>query len=150
PDGSAPIADAVLKSGDGGVLDWLFDRQPVGRVTGLNAFLQPIADQWRELLLGSVFSLAEYAEIPLPLLWLYPRNLPALGHLSHDTDGNQPELAERLLEALAEAKAKATWCVILPGYSPELLDRIKQEEHELALHYDAMTAGLEWSEAQFE
>src|SRR5205814_8812796 len=50
PDGSAPIADDVLKSGDGGVLDWCFYRQPVEGVTDLHAFLQPVADQWRALL----------------------------------------------------------------------------------------------------
>src|SRR6185369_3484812 len=75
PDGTAPVADRVLKSGDGGTLDWIFDRQPVTGVFGLNAFLEPVADLWRNLLLRSIFHLASVQEIRLPVLWLYPRKL---------------------------------------------------------------------------
>ncbi len=144
PDGTAPVGDTVLKSGDGGVLDWLFDRQPVPEVPGLSAFLQPIADLWREVLLRAIFYLAEAAQVRLPLLWYYPRNLPALAHLSHDTDNNVPTQAERLLEVVAEAGINATWCVILPGYDQELIARIHDAGHELAMHYDAMSDGCPW------
>ena len=41
----------------------------------------------------------------LPLLWYYPRHLPALGHLSHDTDGHNAELGQRLLEVLQRVAA---------------------------------------------
>jgi hypothetical protein len=34
PDGTAPICDDMLKSSDGAVLDWWFDRQPVEGVSG--------------------------------------------------------------------------------------------------------------------
>src|SRR4029453_18388852 len=50
PDGTGPIADAVLKSGDGGVLDWIFDRDPVPGASGLRAYLRPVADQGKDLL----------------------------------------------------------------------------------------------------
>lgn len=150
PDGTAPVCDGVLKSGDGGVLDWLFDRQPVPDVPGLSAFLQPIADQWRELLLRAVFYLAETLHVALPVLWLYPRSLPALGHLSHDTDLNEPERAAQLLDVLETAGVRSTWCVILPGYAPDLIDRIRAAGHELATHYDAISEGCGWSEREFE
>jgi hypothetical protein len=149
PDGTAPVGDSVLKSGDGGVLDWIFDRQPVPGAPGLQAFLQPIADQWRELLLRAIFHAVESAQVILPLLWLYPRNLPALAHLSHDTDLNEPELGVRLLEVVAEAEIHSTWCVILPGYAPELMEQIKQAGHELSMHYDAMSEGCPWSHELF-
>src|SRR6185369_3421184 len=29
PDGTSPVNDGVLKSDDGAVLDWIFDREPV-------------------------------------------------------------------------------------------------------------------------
>src|SRR5579871_5460731 len=148
PDGSAPVADGVLKSGDGGVLDWLFDRQPVPGAPGLYAFLEPIADHWRALLLRAIFTLARDLDVALPLLWFYPRNLPALGHLSHDTDNNNPERAMRLLAALKAAQVRSTWCVILPGYERRRIEAIRAAGHELALHYDAMAA--DWSEAEFE
>lgn len=149
PDGSAPVGDNVLKTGDGAVLDWLFDRQPVPGVPGLQAFLQPIADLWRELLLRTLFAALESADIALPLLWLYPRNLPALAHLSHDTDENDPVLGQRLLEVVAEAGIPSTWCVIVPGYPPDLMARIKAAGHELAMHYDAMSADCPWSHTLF-
>ena len=144
PDGSAPIGDEVLKSGDGGVLDWDFDRQPVPGVPGLPAFLQPIADQWRELLLRLIFDQALAVGARLPLLWLYPDNLPAIAHLSHDTDGNEPALGERLLEVVNTAGIHSTWCVILPGYSREFIGRVAAHGHELAMHYDSVTDGYPW------
>jgi peptidoglycan/xylan/chitin deacetylase (PgdA/CDA1 family) len=151
PDGSAPVADAVLKSGDGGVLDWIFDRDPVKGAFGLNAFLEPIADQWREVLLRCIFHLATVQNVPLPLLWLYPRELKCIAHLSHDSDNNEPEKARTLLEILREAQIHSTWCIILPGYDAPLMSDIKSAGHELATHYDAMTGteGLTWGEAQF-
>jgi hypothetical protein len=150
PDGTAPIADDVLKSGDGGVLDWILDREPVPNAPGCRAFLQPIADQWREMLVRAILTMAEQQGISLPLLWLYPRSLPALLHLSHDTDGNDPALAQRLLEILRTAGVRSTWCTILPGYPPDLMSAIANDGHEFAMHYDAMSEGTVWSEGEFE
>lgn len=149
-DGSGPIDDGVLKSGDGGVLNWKFDRDPVPGADGLSAFLRPAADQWREILLRSIFYLAEHTSALVPVLWMYPRNLPALGHISHDTDHNEPAKARLLLESLRRAGIQSTWCVIAPGYSREIIADIRQAGHELAMHYDAMTEGLPWSEGEFD
>ncbi|MGB7159248.1 MAG: hypothetical protein WBD40_14360 [Tepidisphaeraceae bacterium] len=150
PDGTGPIADAVLKSGDGAVLDWIFDRDPVPGANGLKAYLRPVADQWKELLLRAIFYSATEHHVPLPLLWLYPRKLPALAHLSHDSDGNDAKLFDKLFDTVAEAKINSTWCIILPGASPERIKRLKDAGHELAMHYDSMTEGLTWSEQQFD
>ena len=149
PDGTAPVADEVLKSSDGAVLDWLFDREPVPDVPGLMAFLHPIADQWRELLLRALFTQAVAAGVRLPLLWLYPDNLPGLGHISHDTDGNELALGERLLEVVNEAEIHTTWCVIMPGYNREFIARVAADGHELAMHYDAISDGCPWSHELF-
>ena len=149
PDGTGPICDTILKADDGLALDWIFDRQPVPGAPGLSAFMQPIADLWRELLLRAIFHLAETQAVTLPLLWLYPRNLPALGEISHDTDLSEPELALRLLEALDQAQIHSTWCVILPGYPPEVIAAIRAAGHELAMHYDSFSVDRPWSEANF-
>jgi peptidoglycan/xylan/chitin deacetylase (PgdA/CDA1 family) len=149
-DGSAPIDDSVLKSGDGGVLDWYFDRDEVPGVPGLNAFLRPQADAWREILVRSICYLAGEKKMPVYVLWMWPRNLPAIGHISHDSDGNEPDMAELLLASLNRAGIKSTWCIIPPGYSPPMIERIRSAGHELAMHYDAMTPGLPWGEDQFE
>lgn len=147
PDGSAPTADGVLKCDDGLVLDWHFDRQEVPGVPGLKGFFEPVADQWRELILRGIFYLAAKAGVALPLLWLYPRNLPALAHLSHDTDGNDAALGARLLEEVNKAGINSTWCVIPEGYPKELIEDIKSSGHELATHYNAIDHP--WSEEEF-
>ncbi|GIV21739.1 MAG: hypothetical protein KatS3mg023_3490 [Armatimonadota bacterium] len=149
PDGTAPICDDMLKSSDGGVLDWWFDRQPVEGVPGFSAFLHPVADIWREMVIRAILYLAQVRKVVLPMLWLYPRNLPALAHLSHDTDGNEPHLAERMLEVLAEAGIRSTWCVIPPGYPQSLIKRIGAEGHELAMHFDAVEEDTVWDEGAF-
>ena len=150
PDGTGPINDGVLKSDDGVVLDWYLDRQPVPGVPGFNAYLQPVADQWRELLLRTIFAMAVRQKVRLPLLWYYPRNLPGLGHLSHDTDGNVVSDAEILLDTLDKAGVPGTWLVIAPGYPKEILARIRAAGHELGFHYDAMSEGTLWGEADFD
>jgi hypothetical protein len=149
PDGTAPVCDEVLKSGDGGVLDWLLDREPVPGVEGLSAFLQPIADQWRELLLRAIFYGAHRRGVRVPVLWLYPRNLGAIAHISLDTDNNDPDHAELLFDALEEKGVKATWCTIMPGLPQDFMFKIHEAGHELAMHYDAMTDGLHWGADQF-
>jgi hypothetical protein len=150
PDFTAPLMDDVLKSGDGSVLDWHFDRRPVDGVPGLSGFLDPVADLWRDILLRSVFYLAGKRSLSVPVLWFYPRNLPALAHMSHDTDGNELKNADALLDLLEQGMITSTWCVILPGYDEDRMRRIVQAGHELATHYDSMTEGLEWSKAQFD
>lgn len=149
PDGTAPICDGVLKSDDGSVLDWRFDRQPVPGVPGYRAFLEPVADQWAELLTRSALWAASQARVSLPLLWLYPRDLPAVGVLSHDSDGNDPGKATALLGVLEQAQVHSTWCVMAPGYPPGVIDAIRAGGHELGMHFDAMSEGLRWSPEEF-
>ncbi|MFT3789377.1 MAG: hypothetical protein QM770_24890 [Tepidisphaeraceae bacterium] len=139
PDGTGPTADAVLKSGDGGVLDWIFDRRPVKDVPNLNLYLDPIADLWREVILRSIFHLATKQGVALPVLWLYPRGLPAIAHMSHDSDGNEPPCAHELLGLLKQGEINSTWCIILPGYDKTLMNDIRRAGHEFATHYDAMS-----------
>lgn len=148
PDGSAPVADGVLKCDDGLVLDWYFDRQEIPETNGLKGFLQPVADQWRELILRAIFHFAGQQDIALPVLWLYPRNLPAMAHISHDTDGNDLEKGKRLLEVMGEAGIHSTWCTITPGYPRDFMEKIKAAGHELSLHYNALDHP--WSEEEFD
>ena len=148
-DGSASVSDGLLKSDDGSVLDWTFDRRDVPGVDGFKAYVDPLADCWRDVILKTIFHLAGRQGIALPLLWLYPRNQQAIAHLSHDSDGNSAPLAEKMLEVLADLRIRSTWCIIDPGYSPDLLRQVHTAGHELAMHYDALAEDREWSQEEF-
>lgn len=151
PDGTAPLCEQVLKCNDGIVLDWIFDRRGIEGIDGYKAFLDPISDLWREIVLRSIFYLAQIQKIALPLLWLYPRNLPALAHMSNDTDRNDENRAMHLLKVLDTAKISSTWCMILPGYGEDVLNAISDAGHELAMHYDALEDNKKsWCESEFQ
>lgn len=149
PDGSAPISDGVLITEDAMALDWTFDRHPVPGAGEMQAFTEPIADCWRDILLRTVLQAAHEQRVAVPMLWFYPRNLPALGHLSHDSDGNDPAGAVRMLENLEKAQVHSTWCILLPGYPKDLIQRIAQSGHELATHYDAYSDFGNWRQDKF-
>ncbi len=152
PDGSAPINDGILKTEDGHVLDWERDRTVMGCGTG-NAkpeprnpkplwtfFGQPIADELRALLLQVIFFSAQQKRLPLPMLWYWHNGLTAIGLISHDTDGNDPELGQELLSVVKGLGIATTWCILYPGgYPPSLYRSIAEAGCEIAVHYDAYT-----------
>jgi hypothetical protein len=151
PDGSAPTNDGVLKSEDGMVLDWQRDRTPLPP-EGMPAFLEPISDELREIILRSIFHVAREQGLPLPVLWYWPRSLRAVAHLSHDTDGNEPPKAVALLEVVTRCRVKSTWCTLYPGgYPREFYTTLKDQGFEIGLHYDAMSGGAatSWSKGDF-
>ncbi len=148
-DGTGPSSDNVLKSDDGQVLDWEFDRSEVPGAPGLKAFLHPVADMWREVILRALLYCALEANAPLPLVWRWPRNLPAVAAMSHDSDLNEPENAVLMLRTLKELGVHTTWCLMHPGLPAETVQEIENDGHELAFHYDAMSDGCEWSEEEF-
>lgn len=140
PDGSAATDDGILKAEDGMALDWQRDRTPM-QPDGVPAFLEPITDELRELILRSVLYAASQRGVALPLLWYWPRRLPAIGMISHDTDGNDPARAQALLEAMNRCQTKSTWCVLYPGgYPAEFYRTLRQQGYEIALHFDAKEA----------
>jgi hypothetical protein len=140
PDAGGGTTDGMLKAEDGMVLDWHLDR---AAIPGLPTpgFLHPVADELRELLIKSILYAAQQSGHTLPLLWYYPRHLPALGHLSHDTDGHNAGLGQRMLEVLTEIDVRGTWCVIMPGYPRELYQALLAAGQEIALHFDALEMG---------
>ena len=151
PDGSAEFNDGELKAEDGFVLDWQRDRTPM-QPDGGQAFLEPITDELREIILRSVFHVARQQGVALPVLWYWPRGLKAVGHISHDTDGHDPEKAVALLDVMNRCKVKSTWCTLYPGgYPKDFYRTLKKQDFEIALHYDARTRGehTSWSKENF-
>ncbi|MHB8951783.1 MAG: twin-arginine translocation signal domain-containing protein [Pirellulaceae bacterium] len=151
PDGSAVTNEGVLKAEDGLVLDWVRDRQAM-QPDNTPVFLEPVSDELREIILRSVLHVAQQQGVVVPLLWYWPRGLKAVGHLSHDTDGNDPHLAAALLDAVNRCNVKSTWCTLYPGgYPSEFYHQLQDQNFEIALHYDAMSGGREtsWSKENF-
>ena len=145
PDGSAPIDDGELKAEDGLVLDWRRDRTPM-QPDGVPAFLEPVTDELREIILRSIFHLAAEQGVTLPVLWYWPRGLKAVGHVSHDTDGHDPKKAVALLDVMNRCKVKSTWCTLYPGgYPKEFYRALRKQGFEIALHYDARSGGTQTS-----
>ncbi len=151
PDGSAELNEGVLKAEDGMVLDWQRDRSPMVPDGGY-AFLEPVSDELREIILRSVFHAARQQGLSLPVLWYWPRGLKAVAHLSNDTDNNEPPNAVAMLEVLNRSRLKSTWCVLYPGgYPKDFYRKLRDQGFEIGLHYDAMTGGrmTSWSKENF-
>ena len=151
PDGSAAVDDGILKTDDGVVLDWERDR---AAVDGHPCFLEPVGDDWRDLLLRSVFALAQEIGEPLPVLWYWPDDLPAVALLSHDTDGNIETLAWQELAAVERQGIKSSWCFIRhpETYPLRFYQTVAEHGHEVCLHYDAHSPSYPdatFSEASF-
>ncbi|MCS7266098.1 MAG: hypothetical protein NZ805_14855 [Armatimonadetes bacterium] len=167
PDGSAPIDDGILKAEDGHVLDWTKDRISLEHETVeieqgtketvkdkrvIAFFGLPIADELRALILQLVFFAAQQKGLPLPMVWYWQNGAPAVGLISHDTDGNDPDLGFDLLQTVKCLNIATTWCVIYPGGYPLSLYRaILDSGCEIALHFDAFTGTplTTWSKRNF-
>ena len=82
----------------------------------------------------------------MPLLWYWPRGLKAVGHLSHDTDGNDPTAGRGAAGCHQPLPCEITWCTLYPGgYPREFYRTLQEQDFEIALHYDAMTGGPQTS-----
>ncbi len=139
PDGSAPIDDDILKTEDGFVLNWEWDRTPIIPDTQ-PVFLEPITDELRELIIKAILRCFEVKSRTTPILWYYPRGLKSIAMMSHDSDHNDQQLARSLLEVTDHLDIKTTWCIIYPGgYTPEFYQTLQDRDYEIALHFDALT-----------
>ncbi len=137
-DGTMPINEGALKTDDGQVLDYDLDRVTLEKGEA-PVFLYPVADELRLIILRAIQYAAQAVNQPLMQLAPWPRDLPAVGCLSHDSDGNKPELGWALLEQVKKAGARTTWCTMFPSdYPRELYDAVRAAGCEIALHYDAM------------
>jgi hypothetical protein len=137
-DGTMPINDHLLKTDDGQVLDYDFDR--VVRAKGeAPEFLYPVADELRLMVLRAIQYAARAVAQPLMKIAPWPREVPAVGCISHDSDGNVEAPARAMLEEVKKAGIRTTWCTMSPcGYPRSLYDEIRATGCEIALHYDAM------------
>ncbi|MGD7706548.1 hypothetical protein [Microlunatus sp. Y2014] len=153
-DGSAPLDDGVLKCEDGLTLDLDADRAlPPGQpplegkypfeyppVAAPPIFDLPQADLWASALAQLVWTGLDRTADGHGWLHYWPAGVPAMAHMSHDSDGNHDEDARAALDSFAEGGVPVTWCQIYRDncYSPEVYDEITAAGHEHGLHFNAM------------
>jgi hypothetical protein len=152
-DGTAPVDDGILKCDDGIALSYVHDRglAPTAGAfpTGFRyqmppagpapMFHRPHADIWRDVFAAVMFWTMERAGRPAGWLGYWPAGVPAVAHMSHDSDGNTDASARAALDAFEAADVRVTWCFLHPGgYSPTIYTDVIAAGHEPALHYNAM------------
>ena len=137
-DGTMTINEGILKTDDGQVLDYDLDRVTLSKDEA-PVFLYPVADELRLIILRAIQYAARAVDQPLVQIAPWPREVPAVGCISHDSDGNDPVRGWALLEQVKKAGIRTTWCTMFPcAYPRSLYDAIRAEGGEIALHYDAM------------
>ncbi len=152
-DGSAPMDEGVLKCEDGLGLDVDADRRtPPGEpaVDGSYAYIHPPpygppifdlpqADLWVSVLTQTLWTGLD-AGGAHGWIHYWPAGVPAMAHMSHDSDGNIDEDGQAALDSFAEAEVAVTWCQVYRdnAYSPHIYEQITADGHEHALHYNAM------------
>lgn len=148
PDGTAPVDDSILKADDGIAMDWSLDRERTS--TNKAYFGRPYADYWREALIAHLLRCAAERGLTLPFTGYWPDGVDHVAMISHDSDHNQDAHALATLELLQECGVHSTWCMLEPGYSKEIYERVSGAGHELAFHYNALESqGGKWSESAF-
>ncbi|MFD1174877.1 hypothetical protein ACFQ3W_00970 [Paenibacillus puldeungensis] len=147
-DGTIPTREGILKADDRCAMDWKYDRQTTE--TGMNYYAFPYADWWRDALIGHLVSVSVAKGKALPFLGYWPEGVPAVLAISHDSDLNVDDHAKATLQLLREIGIQTTWCMLEPGYSAPIYDQVKEDGHDLALHYNAleMDGGI-WEEEAF-
>lgn len=148
-DGTGSVDEGILKADDRCGMDWELDR--LHTETGAPYFAYPYADIWRERLIAHLLQIVTGKGMTVPLIGYWPDGVPCVATISHDSDHNIDESAETTLDVLKECGIHSTWCMIEPGYSPSVYERVLREGHELAFHYNALDVqDGRWSGDEFD
>lgn len=148
PDGTIMIQDDILKADDRCAMDWEYDR--LTTETNQCYYAYPYADWWSDIIVGHLIRIALRLGKNIAFLDYWPVGIPAVAAISHDSDLNVDEHASTTLEVLEKLGVRTTWCMMEPGYSEPFYEEMKQREHEIALHYNALELdnGF-WDEEEF-
>lgn len=149
PDGTAKLDEDILKADDACAMDWELDR--LQTETGQPYYAHPYADLWREACISHLLHSVVKKGLTLPFTGRWPAGTKHIAILSHDSDGNQDIHAESTLDLLQQTRIHSTWCMLEPGYSPAIYDRVREAGHELAFHYNSVVREKkEWGKESFD
>jgi hypothetical protein len=147
-DGKGKINEGLLKADDQIEMDWQWDRETTE--TGAVYFAHAYADLWRESLVQHLIQCAFDLGKTLPFIGYWPEGVKGVAMISHDSDSNIDEAAVKTMESLKQEDVRSTWCMIKPGFSKHIHERILNEGHELAFHYNAnYMHGGDWGREEF-
>jgi hypothetical protein len=147
-DGTGNLNDGLLKAEDGLEMNWEYDRKTTE--TGMAYFAHPYADLWREAVISHILGRMVEKQKPVPFSDYWPEGIDRVAMISHDSDRNFDEDAVTTLQTLATAGIHSTWCMMKPGYSAWLYEKVEGEGHELALHFNSnINEGGRWDLADF-
>jgi hypothetical protein len=147
-DGTGNLNDGLLKAEDSLELNWEYDRKTTE--TGMSYFAHPYADLWREAVVSHILRRMVEKQKTVPFSDYWPEGVDRVAMISHDSDRNFDEDAVTTLQTLASAGIHSTWCMMKPGYSAWLYERIEGEGHELALHFNSnINEGGRWDHEDF-
>lgn len=135
-DGSGNLDEGMLKADDCFAMNWEFDR--LKTETGATYFAYPYADQWKEVLVNHILVAVLSKGMTLPFVGYWPEGVEQVAMISHDSDVNKDESAVTTLKLLESHGIHTTWCMLEPGYSPNVHEQIEAAGHEPALHYNAV------------
>ncbi len=134
-DGTAKIRDGILRSEDGSVLDWDFDRS-TDLAGEPPAFLLPAVDRLVGIVVRAAAYAAERMSLPLLLLWPHPNGAVATGMVSFGTDGTDVQNVQTILHQATLVGLRATWCLRSPGFSLDVAKALRTRDHEVALQFE--------------
>ncbi len=148
-DGTANLDEGILKADDEFALDWELDR--VKSPTGISYFPHPYADLWKEVFFSQLVKELLHEGSTLPFKGYWPEHIDQVAMISFDSDTNNDQSAYTTLDLVKQTDVRATWCIIEPGYSPEIYPELMDAGQEIALHYNALEKenGV-WSEEEFK
>lgn len=149
PDGTAELQEGILKPDDQCEMDWERDRLVTKAGTPYFAF--PYADYWKEVLIGHLVKVCAAKNRTLPVADLLPDGTEAVALVSHDSDMNDNDSARTTLEQLVLNGIRSSWCILQPGFEPGIYELVKEQRHDLGLHFNALRKqGGEWSQGAFD
>lgn len=130
------LDDGVLRSEDGISLDIERDRSLAANAP-CSAFLEPHADNIREMFIRAVVEAIEFTGASLPIFWQWPNGAPAAGSLTIDAESFETDMVSKVQRSMTMIGCRPAWLVGAPGYPLDIYRAFRAWEHEVGLLFQS-------------